>query len=403
MEEETDNRTQTQHLEGILNRSDKCYEFFTGEYELNHEDFKYQLKQLVIMSYMQLMHFKDVFLDDAKDLDQEESLAVSNKKRIDNVPEVESADPALAGEDQPEPVTESADPAGAGEDLVTPLGVSSKGQEEVLSLSLSEGEDSFSDDTNTSVLSPEAKVPPDASVIEESDEMSDTDNVSYFLDKLFRERQDVPEMDFLERTLKAIKKVAPNLRYKPKHLRRKKFKVVPYEFSSVWRNVSSIFSDEEDSNHSYGSIMPQVTWEKVNVGGLKKLPTPKKFPILSASADPKFYLKNCDCDQTKQGILCSCRVCPVYQAQYSREFPHGSIHGFATNLGVVPVPDTPMFGHVWDDDSSSWLLHAEVAPDGIPASSTPSEGRRERTQPRRRSRGTSRGTPRWTRRGRVSG
>ena len=35
--------------------------------------------------------------------------------------------------------------------------------------------------------------------------------------------------------------VAPNLRYKPKHLRRKKFKVIPYEFASVWRNCSSMY------------------------------------------------------------------------------------------------------------------------------------------------------------------
>ena len=50
MEEEIDNMTQTQHLENILKRSDEYFEFFTGQYELNHEDFKYQLKQLVSSS-----------------------------------------------------------------------------------------------------------------------------------------------------------------------------------------------------------------------------------------------------------------------------------------------------------------------------------------------------------------
>ena len=100
MAEETDNMTQSQHLEVILKRSDECFEFFTGKYELDHEDFKYQLKQLVIMSHMQLMHFKEAFLEDAKDLDREESLAISNQKRIDNVPGVESADPVPTGEDQ---------------------------------------------------------------------------------------------------------------------------------------------------------------------------------------------------------------------------------------------------------------------------------------------------------------
>merc|ERR1711988_1461242 len=200
-----------------------------------------------------------------------------DKEKV-NTPQVESADPATAGEDQPELVTESADPAGAGEDLVTPLGVSSTGQEDELGLSLSVGEDSFPDDSGTSVLSIEVQALPDVSMsAEEPDEMSDTDNASYFLDTLFKDKQDAPEVNFVERILRTIKRVAPNLRYKPKHLRRKKFKVVPYEFSSVWRNVSSIFSEEENSNQSNGSIVPKIAWEKVNVGGLKKLPTPKKF------------------------------------------------------------------------------------------------------------------------------
>ena len=45
---------------------------------------------------------------------------------------------------------------------------------------------------------------------------------------------------FIKKALMAIKKVASNLRYKPKHLRRKKFKVFPYEFASVLRKCSSM-------------------------------------------------------------------------------------------------------------------------------------------------------------------
>ena len=385
----TEDCSHTEAVQSLLARFSNCYKFFTEDYELDKEEFKYQMGELATMSYVMLRYLTIEIMEDAKRQDKEKV----------NTPQVESADPATAGEDQPELVTESADPAGAGEDLVTPLGVSSTGQEDELSLSLSVGEDSFPDDSGTSVLSIEVQALPDVSMsAEEPDEMSDTDNASYFLDTLFKDKQDAPEVNFVERILRTIKRVAPNLRYKPKHLRRKKFKVVPYEFSSVWRNVSSIFSEEENSNQSNGSIVPKIAWEKVNVGGLKKLPNPKKFPVLSASADPKFYVHNCSCDKTKEGILCSCRMTGVDKAKYTQEFPHGYIYGFASNLGVVPVPDTPMFGHVWDVHSSSWLLHAEVAPDDTPAPSTPSEGRRERTPPRRRSTGTSRGTSRRTRR-----
>ena len=238
---------------------------------------------------------------------------------------------------------------------------------EMSATTLSRDSGSFTDDPKTSVSTEEGAQEP--GIIKETD-------------------------PFIMRTLRGIKKVAPNLRYKPKNLRRKKFKVIPYEFASVWKNVSSIFSEDEGSNHSKETILPKVAWEKVNVGGLKKLPSPKKFPILSASLDPTFYLKDCSCQKTKEGILCACTVCDARQAKYLRVYPHGFVYGFPTNLGVIPVPDTPMFGHVWDDSSSSWMLHAEISPDDTPPS-YPSE-KRGRTPPRRRSRGSPRRT--WRRR-----
>ena len=244
------------------------------------------------------------------------------------------------GEGQPELVTESADPAGAGEDLVTLLGVSSTGQEEKLSLPLPEVEDSFTDDPETSVST--EKGAQDPGIIKETD-------------------------PFISTLIKTIKKVAPNLCYKPKHLRRKKFKVVPFEFASVWRNLPSIFSEDESSNiTNIEDSLPGIAFEKVNSGAIKRFPTPSKFPVMSASQDESFYEKPCDHSQYRinynnynlEPHPCDCL------ANFEKPNPFGSLPGYETNLGVVRVPSTPLYGYVWDTASSNWLLHAEVPQQG---------------------------------------
>ena len=80
--------------------------------------------------------------------------------------------------------------------------------------------------------------------------------------------------------IKTIKKLALNLCYKLKHLRRKKFKVVPFEFASVWRNLPAIFSDvESPTNTNTEDSLPVIALEKVNAGALKKVPQPLSCPV----------------------------------------------------------------------------------------------------------------------------
>ena len=144
--------------------------------------------------------------------------------------------------------------------------------------------------------------------------------------------------------------------------------MVPYEFASVWRNVSSIFSEEEESpSSSTDTIVPKVSWEKVNVAALKKLPTPSSFPVQTASPRSQFYSKDDGCPRgcaqiqfeyssgNPRKIPCKCRL------GFEETNPFGTLLGFQSNLGVVPVPSTPMFGHIWDPDTCSWLLHAEIS------------------------------------------
>ena len=172
---------------------------------------------------------------------------------------------------------------------------------------------------------------------------------------------------FISTLIKTIKKVAPNLCYKPKHLRRKKFKVVPFEFASVWRNLPAIFSDvESPTNTNAEDSLPIIVMEKVNAGAIKRFPTPSKFPVMSASQDESFYEKPCDHSQFRinyntynlEPHPCDCL------ANFEKPNPFGSLPGYETNLGVVRVPSTPLYGYVWDTASSNWLLHAEVPQQG---------------------------------------
>ena len=172
---------------------------------------------------------------------------------------------------------------------------------------------------------------------------------------------------FISTLIKTIKRVAPNLCYKPKHLRRKKFKVVPFEFASVWRNLPSIFSEDQSSNiTNTEDFLPGIAFEKVNSGAIKRFPTPSKFPVMSASQDESFYEKPCDHSQFRinyntynlEPHPCDCL------ANFEKPNPFGSLPGYETNLGVVRVPSTPLYGYVWDTASSNWLLHAEVPQQG---------------------------------------
>ena len=334
--EKSNRKSQAESFEEILDRSFECYEFFTGEkYEIDHEDFKYQQKQLVIMSYMQLNFFADILRLDARRLDtaKKENTSI----RTDFVQLLQDLMGKFANShgDKQEPVVpevEYADPPLTGETLST----TSTGPKE-MSSTLSDCEDSFSfpDDPETSVSTSEGAQDP--GTIKEADSV-------------------------IRKVLKSIKTVAPNLRYKPKHLRRKKFKVVPYEFASVWRNCSSIFSEEKSpaSSHSTQSIVPKVAWEKVNMAALKKLPAPTTFPVQTASPSSQFYNKTegcpSGCPQYEAGRRreCSCRL------GFDKPNPFGSLLGFKSNMGVVSVPSEPLFGHIWDTDTSSWILHAEI-------------------------------------------
>ena len=139
-------------------------------------------EQLWYLAYVSFQHLKGEFEANASAIDAETSTSCQEPV---TAPEVKSE-----------------------EDLTN-----ASSQEDVRATTLLVTEDSFTDDYKTSVMTTEVTL--DLVICKETD-------------------------SFIKKALMAIKKVASNLRYKPKHLRRKKFKVFPYEFASVLRKCSSM-------------------------------------------------------------------------------------------------------------------------------------------------------------------
>ena len=113
---------------------------------------------------------------------------------------------------------------------------------------------------------------------------------------------------------------------------------------------------------------PTVSWAELRFK--PSLPKPGHYPVYGVVQDPSFY----------KGGWNNGWVGPFYQPH-----PFGSLPGYRTNLGVVPVPTLPAGGYVWADEE--WVLHATWAGDDGPSSRRRSQPWRSRPRPPRRAQG----------------
>ena len=163
-----------------------------------------------------------------------------------------------------------------------------------------------------------------------------------------------PRVDqFINRLLSVISSSSPNYIYQ-KEWRQKKIDNFIYpDFLEIWRNSTVIFS--EDAEEEVVSISsppppviryPTIDITKCNIRSIANVPKPQKYPILGCSDDPEFYVLSNSCYKATGG--------------YYKCSPHGEKYGYRTNLGIVPVPDKPVHGYVWDgtNDHSDWVLNA---------------------------------------------
>ena len=99
---------------------------------------------------------------------------------------------------------------------------------------------------------------------------------------------------------------------------------------------------------------------KVNQFFLRNIPKPDYFPILGCSEDPEFYSN----ERIKTDHYDYYGNRQTLPPRHQQKMPFGGMYGFTTDVGIVPVPDHPIHGHVWKE--GAWVLQAQVD-DGVPA------------------------------------
>ena len=354
--------TQSKAVEGIIEDSEKCWEFFcSDDYQYSSSEVRKQLWYLAKMAYVSFSHLKGEFKENARAMDatQRDDSTTAMKKVSTTTEELQEVSTT----------TEELQEVSTATEEVQEVSTTTEELQEV----------STTNEELQQVSTTTEGLQEVSTTIEELQEASTTKQVQEVSTTALMEDQ------FISNILKAMQRITPNLRYKPRHLRRKKFKVVPYEFASIWRNLHSIFNEKEAPNYIQESALPQVAWEKVNKGALKKFPTPSLFPVSSVSPEASLYGKCCSCPQFERGRPSPCS-CPT---KFEKRNPFGSLPGFVTNVGIVPVPATPLFGYIWDQDKTDWILHAEVLHHGYQDQRSDSY-RRSRPPQRRRTRGSPR-------------
>ena len=132
------------------------------------------------------------------------------------------------------------------------------------------------------------------------------------------------------------------------------------EFQTMWRNVDDLFvqkPDDSSSNCTTATPAPVVRYKsidfsKVNIRSIANIPKPEKFALYGPSMDPDFYREPYRLDKYGNKDL----TLPSHYHNCGGR--HGSLYGYLTDHGIVPVPDQPVHGYTWDHRYGSWVLHA---------------------------------------------
>ena len=159
----------------------------------------------------------------------------------------------------------------------------------------------------------------------------------------------------------------------------------------LWNNVGDLFIQKVESEENCTTLPPatpairykSIDFSKVNVRNMANIPKPTNFPVHGCSPESKFYTEVVKVDYWD--YYGNQRT---FESSFKRKAPFGSLYGYQTNVGIVPVPDTPVHGHVWSDQLHDWVLHA-VFPEECSPARTPWTGSRSPT--RRRPPSTRRG------------
>ena len=132
------------------------------------------------------------------------------------------------------------------------------------------------------------------------------------------------------------------------------------EFQSMWNHVDDLFVQNSDDSSTNCTTTPPppavryntIDFSKVNVRSIANIPRPERQAVHGCSQDPKFY---------SESVVLSYDYYNrphTLDSSHKKTMPFGSLFGYQTNIGVVPVPDTPVHGYIWCHDSGAFVLHA---------------------------------------------
>ena len=134
----------------------------------------------------------------------------------------------------------------------------------------------------------------------------------------------------------------PEHKRKPRLFKRKKMRcsIVPKELSSIYEHIATPGPDETTTPPM---LIPQVNWHNVKFKPV--LPSPEECAVYSCAADPEFYKEKTDSFHLRYNL-------------FHKKHPFGSLLGYKTILGTVPVPTEPIGGYVFCTELRKWILHA---------------------------------------------
>ena len=129
-------------------------------------------------------------------------------------------------------------------------------------------------------------------------------------------------------------------------------------------NAKSKPGGDDGTIYSAQVAIPKVDFSKVKPHLHRNLPKPSLCPVYGCAEDPKVYT---DCGLSEYHRQQKQHKCDTGGCKSKFDNPDyppfGSLPGFCTNLGVVPVPQDPIGGFVYKggtDADTTWQLYADA-------------------------------------------
>ena len=149
-------------------------------------------------------------------------------------------------------------------------------------------------------------------------------------------------------------------------------KGVPDEFLGMWLHTIEPSSEELAmfDEHLALQLRPtpiyspsfppaRVQWSSLNTNYLRNMPKPEAFPVQSCSMEPSLYAVIIS-KTPRDNVNIGCRrpVITTTDSSFDKPDPFGTLYGFMTDVGVLPVPEMPVHGYSCDPQTGAWVIAA---------------------------------------------